>query len=66
MMGLTTRDRQRKDSFRAVQKCSGWRPYFPLPAHPRVSVVVASFQWGPHIEGLFGLVGGVELSGFTK
>ncbi len=44
MMGLTTHDRQRKDSFRAVQKMFRLAPYFPLPRHPRVSVVVASYQ----------------------
>lgn len=44
MMGLTTRDRQRKDSFRAVQKMFRLAPYFPLPRHPRVSVVVASYN----------------------
>ena len=44
MMGLTTRDRQRKDSFRAVQKMFRLAPYFPLERHPRVSVVVASYN----------------------
>ncbi len=44
MMGLTTPDRQRKDSFRAVQKMFRLAPYFPLSRHPRVSVVVASYQ----------------------
>lgn len=43
-MGLTTHDRQRKDSFRAVQKMFRLAPYFPLPQHPRVSVVVASYN----------------------
>src|SRR5882724_9788845 len=43
-MGLTTRDRQRKDSFRAVQKMFRAAPYFPLERHPRVSVVVACHQ----------------------
>lgn len=43
-MGLTTEDRQRKDSFRAVQKMFRLAPYFPLKRHPRVSVVVASYQ----------------------
>jgi glycosyltransferase involved in cell wall biosynthesis len=41
-MGLTTRDRQPKDSFRAVQEMFRAAPYFPLPRHPKVSVVVAS------------------------
>ena len=43
-MGLTTRDRQRKDSFRAVQKMFRLAPYFPLPRRPRISVVVASYK----------------------
>jgi GT2 family glycosyltransferase len=43
-MGLTTRDRQRKDSFRAVQKMFRQAPYFPLAKYPRVSVVVASYN----------------------
>src|ERR1700722_8333049 len=43
-MGLTTRDRQRKDSFRAVQKMFRLAPYFPLPRRPRISVVVACYQ----------------------
>jgi GT2 family glycosyltransferase len=43
-MGLTTRDRQQKDSFRAVQKMFRVAPYFPLERHPRVSVVVACYQ----------------------
>src|SRR5579859_861976 len=45
-MGLTTRDRQRKDSFRAVQKMFRLAPYFPLERHPRVSIVVATYQGG--------------------
>lgn len=43
-MGLTTRDRQRKDSFRAVQKMFRLAPYFPLARYPRVSVIVASYN----------------------
>lgn len=43
-MGLTTRDRQRKDSFRAVQKMYRLAPRFPLQRHPRVSVVVACYD----------------------
>ncbi len=43
-MGLTTRDRQRKDSFRAVQKMFRLAPYFPLERYPRVSIVVATYQ----------------------
>lgn len=49
-MGLTTRDRERKDSFRAVQKTFRLAPYFPLERQPRVSVVVASYQGGHTLE----------------
>jgi glycosyltransferase involved in cell wall biosynthesis len=44
--GLTTRDRQPKDSFRAVAEQFQRAPYFPLPATPKVSVVVASYNGG--------------------
>ena len=43
-MGLTTRDRQPKAAFRAVQKMFRAAPYFPLPRYPKVSVVVASYN----------------------
>jgi GT2 family glycosyltransferase len=43
-MGLTTRDRQPKAAFWAVQKMFRAAPYFPLPRRPRVSVVVASYN----------------------
>ena len=43
-MGLTTRERQPKESFRAVQKAFAEAPYFRLPRYPRVSVVVASYN----------------------
>src|SRR5204863_4298449 len=43
-MGLTTRDRQPKRSFRVVQKMFQAAPYFPLPQAPKVSVVVASYN----------------------
>jgi glycosyltransferase involved in cell wall biosynthesis len=45
-MGLTTRDRQSKDSFRAVQKMFRLAPHFPLDSSPRVSVVVAAYNGG--------------------
>ena len=44
--GLTTRDRQPKDSFRAVQQQYRVAPSFPLPRSPKVSVVVASYNGG--------------------
>ncbi len=43
-MGLTTRDRKRKESFRAVQRRYSLAPYFPPARHPRVSVVVACYN----------------------
>ncbi len=42
--GLTTRDRQPKPAFAAVQQQYRAAPYFPLPRAPRVSVVVASYN----------------------
>jgi glycosyltransferase involved in cell wall biosynthesis len=44
--GLTTRERQPKESFHAVQKAFACAPHFPLPATPKVSVVVASYNGG--------------------
>jgi GT2 family glycosyltransferase len=43
-LGLTTRERQPKDSFYAVQKMFRAAPRFPLPRTPKVSVVVASYN----------------------
>ncbi len=43
-MGLTTRTRERKESFFAVQKAFGLAPKFPLARKPKVSVVVASYN----------------------
>lgn len=43
-MGLTTRERERKDSFFAVQRAFANAPYFPLSLSPKVSVIVASYN----------------------
>jgi len=43
-MGLTTRERHRKPSFRAVQRAFTSAPYFPLNRSPKVSVVVACYN----------------------
>ena len=43
-MGLTTRERQPKESFRSAQKMFAAAPHFPLPRYPKVSVVVASYN----------------------
>jgi GT2 family glycosyltransferase len=43
-MGLTTVGREPKDSFRVVQKMFRAAPHFPLSHHPKVSIVVASYN----------------------
>jgi len=43
-MGLTSHDRKPKPAFRTVQRMFGAAPYFPLPRHPKVSVVVAGYN----------------------
>ncbi len=43
-MGLVTHDRQKKESFTAVEKAFAIAPYFPLTHYPKVSVVVASYN----------------------
>jgi GT2 family glycosyltransferase len=43
-MGLTTRERQPKPAFGTVQKAFAAAPFFPLRRHPKVSVVVASYN----------------------
>lgn len=43
-MGLTTPDRQPRESFRVVGEKFRQAPCFPLPRTPRVSVVVASYN----------------------
>jgi len=44
--GVTTRERQPKESFRVVQKAYRQAPYFPLARAPKVTVVVASYNGG--------------------
>ena len=44
--GLTDRDRKPRASFAAVAEQYRRAPYFPLPATPKVSVVVASYNGG--------------------
>jgi glycosyltransferase involved in cell wall biosynthesis len=48
--GLTTRDREPKPAFFAVQRQFSLAPYFPLPRIPRVSVVVASYNGARTLE----------------
>lgn len=49
-MGLTTREREPKPSFHAVQRAYSVAPYFSLASAPRVSVVVASYNGGRTLE----------------
>jgi GT2 family glycosyltransferase len=43
-MGLTTRDRQPKESFTTVAKEFGSAPHFPLSRYPKVSIVIATYN----------------------
>ena len=43
-MGLTTKQRQSKESFWVVREVFQAAPRFPLPRYPKVSVIVASFN----------------------
>ena len=43
-LGLTTRERKPKESYRTVQAGFKQAPYFPLSRSPKVSVVVASYN----------------------
>ena len=49
-LGLTTRNREPKDSFAVVQKKFEGAPYFPLPRYPKVSVVVACYNGGRTLQ----------------
>jgi glycosyltransferase involved in cell wall biosynthesis len=44
--GLTTRERQPKDSFHVVQRQYQVAPHFSLPRVPKVSIVVATYNGG--------------------
>lgn len=48
--GLTTRDRDPKKSFYAVQEQYRIAPYFPLPREEKVSVVVATYNGARTLE----------------
>jgi O-antigen biosynthesis protein len=48
--GLTTRDRQPKDSFAVVQRKFAQAPYFPLPRFPTISVVIACYNGGRTLQ----------------
>jgi O-antigen biosynthesis protein len=50
-MGLTTRDRRRKDSFHVVQRMYRLAPNFPPLREPRVSVVVACYNGELTLKG---------------
>ncbi len=49
--GLTTRDRQPKNSFGMVQKQFTTAPHFPLRRYPKVSIVVASYNGARTLRG---------------
>ncbi len=49
-LGLTTRERQPKESFQTVKKAFAIAPYFPLLSTPKVSVVVASYNGGKTLK----------------
>ncbi|HZM04547.1 MAG TPA: glycosyltransferase [Candidatus Saccharimonadales bacterium] len=48
--GLTTRERQPKESFAVAQRKFAAAPYFPLPRAPRVSVVLACYNGGRTLQ----------------
>ncbi|MBM3875402.1 MAG: glycosyltransferase [Verrucomicrobia bacterium] len=52
--GITTRDRQPKESAAAVRELFQAAPYFPLPRTPRVSVVVASYNGAHTLKACLG------------
>lgn len=43
-LGLTTAGRQPKASFQVVREKFHTAPHFPLPRHPKVSIVIASYN----------------------
>jgi len=49
-LGLTTRERQPKESFFVVQKMFRVAPEFKLPRYPKISVVVASYNGASTLE----------------
>ncbi len=55
--GLTTRTREPKPAFAAVQRAFEAAPYFPLPRQPKVSVVVASYNGARTLEACLDSLG---------
>jgi O-antigen biosynthesis protein len=49
--GVTSRERQPKPAYAAVQSAFHAAPYFPLPDAPRVSVVVACYNGARTLKG---------------
>lgn len=43
-MGLTTKERNSKESFHTVQQAYRVAPYYPLSRYPRISVIVCSYN----------------------
>jgi glycosyltransferase involved in cell wall biosynthesis len=55
--GLTTRDRQPKDSFHVVQRQYRIAPHFALPRVPKVSVVVATYNGARTVQNCLAALG---------
>ena len=55
--GLTTRDRQPKAAFWAVQQAYDTAPYFGLPRYPKVSVIVACYNGGRTLNACLASLG---------
>jgi glycosyltransferase involved in cell wall biosynthesis len=53
-MGLTTAERQPKNSFFVVQQKYRAAPYFPLPLNPMVSVIVACYNGAKTLRACLG------------
>jgi len=58
--GLTTRQRQPKESLAVVQKQYQQAPCFPLPRTPKVSVVVASYNGARTLKTCLDSLGGLN------
>ena len=59
-MGLTRRDREPKQSFFVVQEKFRAAPHFPIPATPKVSVVVACYNGAQTLRACLESLGGLN------
>ncbi len=64
LFGLTTREREPKPAFEAVQSRYRQAPYFELPASPRVTVVVASYNGAPTLKACLQSLEGLNYPDF--